>query len=170
MGHPFVPDARPVVLAVAPEFLSNMWSGLIGLLSFIVGAVGVGILLCGAYATVVRLIGSQLAGARGSSTRPEQDAPGQPFTSSLLLSLEFLIAAGIIQTLLAADWQHVASLAGMVAARAVAGLSFRWEAAGRFTRAEEGAAVGEPTPALEARNGVPLLSECPDKTPAEAGR
>jgi uncharacterized membrane protein len=170
MGHPFLPDAPRVILAVAPEFLSNTWSGLIGSLSFVVGAVGVGILLCGAYSTVVRLIGSQVAGARGSGARPEQDAPGQPFTASLLLSLEFLIAAGIVQTLLAADWQHVASLAGMVAARAVAGLSFRWEAVGRFTCNEEGAAVRETNRALEARNGVPLLSECPDKTPVEEGR
>src|SRR5262249_45682598 len=139
-------------------------------LSFIIGAVGVGILLCGAYSTVVRLIGNQVAGARAATPRPEQDAPVQPFTSSLLLSLEFLIAAGIVQTLLAADWQHVASLAGMVVARAVAGLSFRWEADGRFTRTEEGVAVRETNPALEARNGVPLLSECPDKTPVEAGR
>jgi uncharacterized membrane protein len=170
MGHPFLPDAPRVILAFAPDFLSSTWSGLIGLLSFIVGAVGVGILLSGAYSTVVRLIGSQVAGARGASTTPEQDAPGQPFTSALLLSLEFLIAAGIIQTLLAADWQHVAALAGMVVARAVAGLSFRWEAAGRLTRNAEEVAVREPAPALEAGNGVPLLSECPDKTPVEAGR
>jgi uncharacterized membrane protein len=170
MGYPFLPDAPWVVLALAPESMSNTLSGLIGSLSFLVGAVGVGILLCGAYSTVVRLIGSQIAGARGASTGPEQEAPGQPLTSSILLSLDFLIGAGIIQTLIAADWQHVAALCGMVAVRAVAGLSFRWEAVGRSTRKEEEVAVRGPTPALEGRNGVPLPSECPGEIPEEAGR
>jgi uncharacterized membrane protein len=169
MGHPCLSDAPRVILALAPEFTSGAWSGLIGSLSFIVGAVGVGILLCGAYATVVRLVGCQLAGARGASTKSEQDGPGQPFTSSLLLSLEFLIGAGIIQTLVGVDWQHVASLGGLVAVRAVAGLSFRWEAAGRITRKGEEVAVPGPTPALEACNGVHLLPESPAKVPAEAG-
>jgi uncharacterized membrane protein len=149
--------------------MSGAWSDLVGALSFIVGAVGVGILLCGAYSTVVRLIGSQLAGARGASAKPEQDAPGQPFTSSLLLSLEFLIGAGIVQTLVGVNWQHVASLGGLVVVRAVAGLSFRWEAAGTLTRKEEEVAVHGPTPALEACNGAHLLPERPGKVPAEAG-
>jgi uncharacterized membrane protein len=169
MGPLSTAGAASFALAVAPEFMTNTWSGLVGSLSFILGAVGAGILLCGAYSTVVRLIGSQVAGARGASTKPEQDDPGQPFISSLLLSLEFLIGAGIIQTLVGVDWQHVASLGGLVAVRAIAGLSFRWEAAGRFTRKEEEAPVREATPALEACNGVHLQPESTAKVPVEAG-
>jgi uncharacterized membrane protein len=170
MEHAFFPDAPRVVLALAPESVSSTWSGLIGSLSFIVGAVGVGILLSGAYSTVVRLIGGQVAGPRGAGTRPDQDAPGIPFTSSLLLSLDFLIGAVIIQTLVAADWQHVASLGGLVVVRALAGLSFRWETAWGLTRKEEEVAVRGPTPALEARNGVHPPAECPADIPVEAGR
>jgi uncharacterized membrane protein len=154
VGHPYLPDAPRVVLALAPDFMSETWPGLAGALSIIVGAVGVGILLCGAYSTVVRLISRQVAGARGAITNPEQEAPGQPLTASLMVSLDFLIGAAIIQTLIATDWQHVTSLGGLVVVRAVAGLGFRWEAAGRLTCKEEAVAVRGPTPALEARHGV----------------
>ena len=169
MVHPFVPDVPRAVLALAPESMSNTWSGLVGALSLIVGAVGVGTLLCGAYATVVRLIGGQVAAARGASTRPEQGPAGQPLTSSLLLSLDFLIGAGVIRALADFSWQHVAVLGGLVAIRAVAGLSFHWEAARALPRREQEVAARETTPALEPRNGVPLPSECPVMVPVEAG-
>jgi uncharacterized membrane protein len=169
MGHLSSPDAMTVVLALAPDFMSATVSGMIGSLSLIVGAVGVGIVLCGAYSTVVRLIGSPVAGMRGVTTKAEQNIYGLPFTSSLLLSLDFLIGAAIIQTFVPADWQHVTSLGALVAVRALAGLSFRWEPAAKSTRKEE-EAVREPTPAFEAHDAVHLLSDFPDKTPMEAAR
>jgi uncharacterized membrane protein len=169
MGSPSTAGAASLVLAAAPEFMTSAWSGLVGSLSLILGAVGAGILLCGAYSTVVRLIGGQVAGARGAGATPEQDAPGQPLTYSLLLSLEFLIGAGVVRTLADTSWQHVAALGGLVAVRAVAGLTFRREAARALPRREQEVAARGPTPALEARNDLRLPSELPGMVPAEVG-
>jgi uncharacterized membrane protein len=155
MGHPFLPDVLRAV---------------VGWLSFLVGAVGVGVLLGGAYSTVVRLIGGQVAAAREAPAGPPQDAPGQPFRSSLLLSLDFLIGAAVIETLVAADWKAIATLGGLVAARAAAGFVVRWEADAGFTRGEKESAARAPAAALEARNGVYPPSECPVNSPAEAGQ
>jgi uncharacterized membrane protein len=155
-------------VVLPPDFMSATVSGMIGSLSVIVGAVGVGIVLCGAYSTVVRLVGNP-AGVRGQTTKAEQDIYGLPFTSSLLLSLDFLIGAAIIHTFVPADWEHVASLGGLVAVRALAGLSFRWETAAKSIRKEE-EPVQEPTPALEAHDAVHVLSDCPDEIPMEAAR
>lgn len=120
-------------------------------LSMVVGAAGAGVIVWGAYCSVVRLIAAETALARGQT--PRSETSGRPvFATYVLLGLEFLIAANIIKTLVTPDWQHVAMLAGIVVIRAVISLNLRWEASRAF-------GAREPAP-------VERLIAPPESTPA----
>lgn len=112
----------------APEVAANPAHGLIDSLALIVGTAGAGVIVWGAYCSVIRLIAAEAAAARGQAPKGEPAAHRQPFTSYLLLGLEFVIAANVIKALLTPDWQHIAVLAGVVLVRAFIGLNLRWEA------------------------------------------
>jgi uncharacterized membrane protein len=150
--------------------MANTVLGLVDALALVVGAVGIGVLLCGTYATAVRLIGSQISAGGRPEPGTEQEATRLQFGPYLLLGLDFIIAAGAIKTLVHADWQQVAVLGGMVLIRAVAGISLHWEMA-RTPAARELAVPGERSlPAPPNVNGWPVAPERPAEVPGEAGR
>ena len=170
MAPPFTVIAAALADTSTPDLMANTVVGLVDALALVVGAVGIGVLLCGTYATASRLIGSQVGLARGTESRREQDLIRLQFIPYLLLGLDFIIAAGAIKALVHPDWQHVAVLGGMVLIRTVAGLSCRWEAMWNPAPTEQEAPVGRSLPAPGAVNGCPLPTERPAEVPAEVGR
>jgi uncharacterized membrane protein len=152
------------LLAFSPLLADqDLWTesvnGLIGSLSLVVSAVGVAVIVWGAYSAAVRLIASETAAARGQSPKAGGPAARLLFLSYLLPGLEFMIAGGVIKTLAVPDWQHAAVLAGLVLARALLGLSVRWE-----TPADVDVAVR-----AEAGSPLALLTRGPQNAAAPAG-
>ncbi len=115
--------ACPLIVAqqqvVIPEISI---SALIGMISPLVGAVGVIIMVLGAYKSALRFF------------MPDRSNPADPagrsfapFTRHLSLGLEFLIAASAIRLVAGADLQGIGMLFGLVFGRIVIGLCQRWE-------------------------------------------
>lgn len=119
-------------------------SALIGMISPLVGAVGVVVMVLGAYKSALRLF--MPSNADGS---PRALAP---FTRHLALGLEFLIAASAIRLVVGPDLQSVGMLFGLVFGRIVIGLCQRWETP--MAEVE----TTQPQPALPAPNFEPQLS------------
>jgi uncharacterized membrane protein len=115
-------------LLAEQELWSNSVNGLIASLALIVSAIGIAVIVWGAYSSVVRLIASEAAAARGPL--PTTGAPpARPlFASYLLPGLDFLIAGGAIKTLAVPDWQQATVLGSLVLARTLLGLSWKGEA------------------------------------------
>jgi uncharacterized membrane protein len=111
----------------APEVVANPAYGLIDSLALIVGAAGAGVIVWGAYCSIVRLIAAEAAAARGQVPKSDTAVSRQPFSAYLLLGLEFLIAANVIKALLTPDWQHIVALGGLVLIRTIITLDVRWE-------------------------------------------
>jgi uncharacterized membrane protein len=138
-----------------PDLLSSTVSGITDSLSLIVGLAGVGIILWGAYGTLVRLIATETALGRGIQPKTESQPTRPAFTSYVLMGLEFLIAATLIRLVSAPDWQHLAMLGGIVLTRLVLSLNVRWESGKDSNPLKEvTAALGRAVAPLEIRNGV----------------
>jgi uncharacterized membrane protein len=147
----------PLALLLANQPGVEMWNNPIDALllsaALIVSAVGVAVILWGAYCSVLRLIASESAAARDPGPSTPSPAGRQLFATYLLPGLDFLIAGGVIKTLAIADWQQGAVLGGIVVVRTLLGLSTKWEGsrsiAGEESRprlgpsAEAGAATGQ---------------------------
>jgi uncharacterized membrane protein len=111
--------------AARPELWTTPLTPLVDGLSLVVGVVGAAVIVWGAYGSAVRLIASETALARGQT--PKEDTHRPPFAVYLLLGLDFLIAANVIKTLVAPDWQHAAILGGIALSRALISLGRKWE-------------------------------------------
>lgn len=94
-------------------------------LSVSVGALAAGILLWGIVRSAIVLARLELRGAMGAerSRRELRHLLGY----YLLLGLEFLVAADVIQTILTPTLEHVLVLGGVVLIRTVIGFSLHWE-------------------------------------------
>ena len=93
--------------------------------ALVVGAVGVLIILLGVVRGTIFFIRSELGGSGiAGRNRLRMD-----LGYYLLLGLEFLVAADIIETLLAPDLEHVLVLGAIVVIRTVISFSLNWESA-----------------------------------------
>jgi uncharacterized membrane protein len=152
-----------------PELLSSTISGVTDSLSLIVGLAGVGIILWGAYGTLVRLIATETALGRGATPKTDSQPTRPAFTSYVLMGLEFLIAATLIRLVSAPDWQHLAMLGGIVLTRMVLSLNVRWESAKESNPLKDlTGALSRAIAPLEIRNGVNETSDRAALAPVHA--
>ena len=91
--------------------------------ALVVGAVGLLIILYGVARGTIKLLVTE---ARGSRTQ-DRNTLRMDLGYYLLLGLEFLVAADIIETLLAPDLEHVLVLGAIVLIRTVISISLNWE-------------------------------------------
>lgn len=91
--------------------------------ALVVGAIGVLIILLGVARGTVMSVRTELSG----STTQDRNKLRMDLGYYLLLGLEFLVAADIIETLLAPDLEHVLTLGAIVVIRTVISFSLNWE-------------------------------------------
>jgi uncharacterized membrane protein len=121
MSATFVP-----LFAEQPELWSNPISGLIMSLSLIISGIGIAVIAWGTYSSVLRLIASETAAARGQLTKAEAVTDRFVFTTYLISGLDFLTAGSVIKAVVIPDWQQAGLLASLVFARTLIGLGLRW--------------------------------------------
>jgi uncharacterized membrane protein len=110
------------------DFWTSTGQGVISALALIVSAVGVVLIVWGAYHAVVRLIAAEMVAGREPMSKRDPPLGRFLFGAYLLAGLEFLIAGGVIRTLARPDWQHAVTLAALVLVRTLLGLSLKSEA------------------------------------------
>jgi uncharacterized membrane protein len=108
------------------ELWANPVTGLIVSLSLIISGIGVAVIAWGAYSSVLRLIGSETAAARGQMPRADAVMGRLVFSTYLLPGLDFLTAGSLVKTLVAPDWHQAVLLACLVFARTLLALGLRW--------------------------------------------
>ncbi len=84
-----------------------------------IGSIGVAIIVWGVILTVFRLLKLEFSRFKHKSIYHERESVRHLFASYLLLSLEFLIAADIILTVIHPSFEEIAILASIVAIRTV---------------------------------------------------
>jgi uncharacterized membrane protein len=94
----------------------------------IIMAIGVVIVIWGAYSSVLRLITLETANARLRLPSTDTAPVRLLFAAYLLHGLDFLIAGGVIKTLAVSDWQQAAVLGGIVLVRLLLGAGVKLEA------------------------------------------
>jgi uncharacterized membrane protein len=97
--------------------------------TFGVSVLGVLVILIGALCGVARFLRSEVSALRGANVEGERRKLRQMLGYYLLLGLEFLIAADIIDTLTIPTTQDLIALGGMVAIRTVISYSLNSELA-----------------------------------------
>ncbi len=94
-------------------------TSILGHISHGVGIVGVAVIVWGVLVSLVAEVRVEIASLRGKSTTRDKIFLRQGLGSSLLLGLEFLIAADVIRTVVQPTLEEVAILGGIVAIRTV---------------------------------------------------
>jgi uncharacterized membrane protein len=97
--------------------------------SFGIGVLGVMVIVFGVFCGLVRFIGAEFSAARGLSVDEERKQLRHVLGYYLLLGLEFLIAADIIDTLMKPSTQDLVILGAIVAIRTVISFSLNSELA-----------------------------------------
>jgi uncharacterized membrane protein len=92
-----------------------------------VGLVGLAILLWGVARGAVRLVRLELRGRPFEDDRSERAALRGLVGYYLLLGLEFLVAADVIETILTPSLERVLILGGVVLIRTIISFSLNWE-------------------------------------------
>ena len=87
--------------------------------SFGIGVLGVGVIVFGVLCGLIRFIRAEIAAACGRSVEQERKELRHALGYYLLLGLEFLIAADIIDTLMKPNSQDLIILGAIVAIRTV---------------------------------------------------
>jgi uncharacterized membrane protein len=95
--------------------------------TFGIGVLGVLVIACGVVCGVVRFVRAEFAAARGADVESERRKLRQVLGYYLLLGLEFLIAADIIDTLMKPTTQDLIVLGAIVAIRTVISYSLNSE-------------------------------------------
>ena len=95
--------------------------------SFGIGILGVLVIVFGVAGGVVRFLRSEVQSARGRNVEDERRRLRQVLGYYLLLGLEFLIAADIIETLMKPTTQDLIILGAIVAIRTVISYSLNLE-------------------------------------------
>lgn len=99
------------------------------LVSLGVGVAGVLVLSYGVAVAVVKLVRAELTRFRGESPRALEEDLRHVLGLYILLGLEFLVAADIIQTITAPDLDAILALGAIVLIRTVISFSINWELA-----------------------------------------
>jgi len=94
-----------------------------------IGAAGVLVILWGLVRALVRLVLAERAAFAGRDAKPQREALRQDLGYFLLLGLEFLVAADIVDTILRPSLTELAVLGAIVAIRTVIGFSLNRELA-----------------------------------------
>lgn len=94
-----------------------------------IGVLGVLVIVFGVLCGLVRLLRAEFLAARGQNVDEERKSLRQVLGYYLLLGLEFLIAADIIDTLMKPSTQDLVILGAIVAIRTVIGYSLNSELA-----------------------------------------
>lgn len=97
--------------------------------TFAISVLGVLVIIFGVLCGVVRFLRSEIASARGANADHERRKLRQSLGYYLLLGLEFLIAADIIETLMKPTTQDLIILCAIVAIRTVISYSLNSELA-----------------------------------------
>ena len=92
-----------------------------------IGVLGIGVILWALAVAVTRLVQVEYASLRGDSVRQRREALRGHFGFYLLLGLEFLVAADIVETILKPSLTELAGLGVIVAIRTVISFSLSWE-------------------------------------------
>jgi uncharacterized membrane protein len=95
--------------------------------SFAIGVLGVGVIVLGVLGGLVRFVRSEFAAARGRAVDADRRQLRHLLGYYLLLGLEFLIAADIIDTLMKPNVQDLLILGAIVAIRTVISFSLNSE-------------------------------------------
>jgi len=118
-------DFAPL-FAEQPELWANPAAGLVVSLSVIISGIGVAVIAWGTYSSVLRLIASETAAARGLLPKADGVTDRLVFATYLLPGLDFLTAGSVVKTLAVPDWQQAALVASLVFARTLVGLGLKW--------------------------------------------
>lgn len=92
-------------------------------LAITIGAIGVLIIMLGVARGTAMFIRSERSGSKPT----DRNRLRMDLGYYLLLGLEFLVAADIIEPLLAPDFEHIAILGAIVVIRTVISVSLNWE-------------------------------------------
>jgi len=103
--------------------LVELCGELLHIAALVVGAIGVLVILFGVARGAAQLVMTEVTGSRPHHRNTLRMDLGY----CLLLGLEFLVAADIIETLLAHDLEHVLVLGAIVIIRTVISFSLNWE-------------------------------------------
>ena len=95
--------------------------------TFVVGLVGCLILIYGVGISFFHFLKAERLFWNGQQPESEREALRHQLAYYLLLSLEFLIAADIIDTIVQPSLEELAILGGILAIRTVISLSLNWE-------------------------------------------
>jgi uncharacterized membrane protein len=129
--------------------------------AFIIMGIGVGIIVRGAYCSVLRLIALESAAPRGREPQADLAFVRLLFALYLLPGLDFLVAGGVIKALVVLDWRQAAVLGGVVLTRILLGAAVKWE-----TGSASGVASGAlPDSSEPVRNGA-LVGRLPLAPPS----
>jgi uncharacterized membrane protein len=160
------------LIALAPIFATEpgpgIWAnpvdGLIVSVAAILTAIGVGIIIWGAYCAVLRLIALEATTARLRLPSTDTAPVRLLFAAYLLAGLDFLIAGGVIRTLAGSDWQQLSALGGIVLVRILLGVGMKWQAPSASLDMPP-ALLGPPA---AVRNGAPACQHVPAPSTADA--
>ena len=102
-------------------------TGLLHNVSYVIGAVGVGVILWGLFLCLLRLVRVEMRALKRVETMEEREDLRHRLGYYLLLGLEFLVAADIVHTVLTPTLDQLAVLGAIVAIRTVISFSINWE-------------------------------------------
>ena len=103
-------------------------------ISILIGVVGVAVIVWGVLCGLLRLIGLEIDVFRGQTVSSKRESLKEHLGFYLLLGLEFLVAADIIETLIAPTLEQLLNLGGIIAIRTVISLSINWELSHKKTQ------------------------------------
>jgi len=109
-----------------------------------VGLIGVAVILWGVVLTTVQTIRIEAVAARGRQLPGSRMLLRQQLGASLLLGLEFLIAADVIRTVMQPTLQEIGILGGIVAIRTVISYFLHKEMEADRLAVQEHGATGTP--------------------------
>lgn len=113
------------------------FSSILSFVSHAVGAIGVIVIVWGVASATVTTVRVEANALRGHPTTRGRILLRQQLGSSLLLGLEFLIAADVIRTVVQPTLEEVAVLGGIVAIRTVISYFLHKEMAGDLSAITE---------------------------------
>ena len=99
------------------------------LTSFSIGVLGMGVIVVGVLSGLIRFVRSEIVAARGTNVEGDRRKLREVLGYYLLLGLEFLIAADIIDTLIKPTARDLAILGAIVLIRGVISYSLNLELA-----------------------------------------
>jgi uncharacterized membrane protein len=102
---------------------------LLAQVSVLLGVIGIAIVVYGVVCSLVRFVVSELKALRGEDVMSQRAHLRGLLGYYLLLGLEFLIAADIVESIISPEKEELINLAVVVAIRTVISFSLNWELA-----------------------------------------